>query len=151
MNQTETTLSKTQKTTEEEPNERVILCAPQDLSTCLPVPLRHEPQPSARHKETLQEERPGARSHQRIHSVDHRQPKSFKLKLIHDMCDDHISRSQLAQPAVDNLLVDYVVADYVVADYVVADYVVADYVVADYVVADYVVADYVVADYVVGD
>ena len=30
------------------------------------------------------------------------------------MCDDHISRSQLAQPAVDNLLVDYVVADNVV-------------------------------------
>ena len=40
--------------------------------------------------------------------------KSFKLKLIHDMCDGHISRGQRAQPAVDNLLVDYVVADNVV-------------------------------------
>ena len=32
--------------------------------------------------------------------------KSFKLKLIHDMCDGHIFRGQRAQPAVDNLLVD---------------------------------------------
>ena len=40
--------------------------------------------------------------------------KTLKLAIIHNMCDDHVYRTQRMQPAVDNLVVDHVVAGNVI-------------------------------------